>query len=198
MKIGSLNFVVLAALVIAMASCESIEDKRDLKGEWIEMESPYVQGFELKGGLFSKPKAKAIGTQTLEYDSWELKGRELILRGKSIGNQNSCDFEQSFQVLKLDDDELVLRKGDLMLRYAKVEKVKGTVTFADGVRTFQEKGDDDTYWLIDRSGELQAEFVNSGASLWKKNCTLKVIELEDGPGEYAKHYDGTLVVIDIL
>ena len=198
MKFFSLKLSLLPAFLISLAACDNIEKKQDLKGEWIELGSPYVQGFELKADLFSKPKARSIGSQTLQYDSWELKGDELVLRGKSIGNHSSFDFQQRYQLLELDDDEMILRRGELVLKYAKVKTVKGTVSFADEVRTFQEEGEEDVHWLIDRSGKLLEEYVNYGVSHWKKNCTLKVIELDDNPAEFGKAYDGSLMVIDVL
>ena len=198
MKFFSLKFSLLPAFLISLAACDNIENKQDLKGEWIELGSPYVQGFELKADLFSKPKARSIGSQTLEYDSWELKGVELVLRGKSIGNHSSSDFQQRYQLLELDDDEMILRRDDLVLKYAKVKTVKGTVSFSDGVRTFQEEGEEDVHWLIDRSGKLLEEYVNSGLGHWKKNCTLKVIEFDDNPAEFGKAYDGSFMVIDVL
>ena len=148
--------------------------------------------------MFSKPKARSIGSQTLQYDSWELKGDELVLRGKSIGNHSSSDFQQRYQLLELDDDEMILRRGELVLKYAKVKTVKGTVSFADEVRTFQEEGEEDVHWLIDRSGKLLEEYVNSGLGHWKKNCTLKVIELDGNPAEFEKAYNESLMVLDVL
>lgn len=94
--------------------------KRDagMEGTWTQpvpgMEDSR-QGFVLKAG----GEAQSVNMATLKYNAWERKGNTLVLKGQSIGNGQTSDFTDTFEIVSLTDKELVLKKGSLELKYTK-------------------------------------------------------------------------------
>ena len=78
-------------------------NETDLLGNWTEILPPssnFVQGMTLA----KEGKASSIGMATLQYESWQLlSDRQLVLRGKSIGNGQTIDFADT-----LDEIERIL------------------------------------------------------------------------------------------
>lgn len=72
-----------------------------------------VQGFCLYAG----GRAVSVNMATLQYESWKMPGRQLVLSGKSIGNRQTITFSDTYTVKRLADDELVLQKGGQTLTY---------------------------------------------------------------------------------
>lgn len=98
--------------LLLTASC----GKPTLEGEWIQpvpgMEGQ-IQGIELeKGG-----KARSINMATLVYEKWHREGNQIVLHGKSIGNGLTIDFDDTYEISKLDETELILKDGDLEMVY---------------------------------------------------------------------------------
>lgn len=89
-----------------------------LEGKWVQpipgMEDQ-MQGVNLeKGGM-----ASSINSATLQYKSWVRQGDTLVLSGQSIGNGQTIDFVDSYQIEKLTNDELILKNDDMTINYTK-------------------------------------------------------------------------------
>lgn len=101
---------------LAFVAC----NETDIEGAWIEpvpgMENT-MQGIDLKKG----GEASSINMATLQYETWVKDGDRLILSGRSIGNGTTIPFTDTLVIEKLTDDELSLKKGELVIRYKKQE-----------------------------------------------------------------------------
>ena len=192
--IGTISF---CAAAFFGASCLAF-DNTPLTGEWIECNGRYIQGFKLsaKSPSSRSGMAESIGTKTLCYSNWEVQGDKLILTGLSIGNRTSSEFKDTLKI----GDILVNQRGNLS--YHKIQHLSGTVRFADEQRCFTPSADTPyagkQYWLIDPSGELLAEFVNSGEPVWEKELNCDAIFCDEWQkAEFADKYDGTLKLISL-
>lgn len=91
-------------------------ENSEIKGKWIELvpNMPEIQqGFNLEqGGV-----AESINMATLQYYAWEVKDNTLILSGKSIGNHQTIDFTEEYEIASIDDDKLVLKNGDYVREF---------------------------------------------------------------------------------
>lgn len=104
-----------AAMMTALVACSS---SNNIEGEWIQpvpgMEQ-MTQGISLQAG----GKASSINMASLQYESWKQEGSLLILTGKSIGNHQTIDFADTLSIERLTADSLVLKRGNLPLKYAR-------------------------------------------------------------------------------
>ena len=98
--------------VVGSAACSNVQ----IEGSWIEPVPgmpEMVQGITLENG----GKATSINMATLQYESWEKNGDKLVLSGKSIGNHQTISFFVTLQIEELTTENLVLKKGDLVIKY---------------------------------------------------------------------------------
>lgn len=82
-----------------------------IQGTWIEpnpIDSKEVQGFKLN----ENGTASSINMATLQFTDWNLIGKTLMLTGKSIGNGQTLQNTDTFHIVRLDADSLILSKGD--------------------------------------------------------------------------------------
>lgn len=97
---------------------EKISNEELLVGHWVErnpINEKEVQGIEIiKGG-----NAKSINMQTLVYSKWWAKNNQLLLVVESIGNHSSNIDTVAFDIIKIDNDSLILKKGNYTLKYKK-------------------------------------------------------------------------------
>ena len=109
------NLGVLASAALLTACCAG---EPTLEGKWVEpipgMEDQ-IQGISLE----KDGKASSINSATLQYQSWVRQGDTLILSGQSLGNGQTIDFVDSYQIEKLSDDELILKSDDMTINYHK-------------------------------------------------------------------------------
>ena len=68
-------------------------------------------------------KASSVNMATLSYKTWQQEGAFLILSGKSVGNHQVLPFSDTLHIEKLTQDSLILKKGELILRYAKEDTI---------------------------------------------------------------------------
>lgn len=90
----------------------------NIEGKWVEPVPgmPEIQqGFNLEQG----GKAESINMATLQYYAWEVKDNILILSGKSIGNHQTIEFTEEYEIASVDDDKLVLKNGDYVREFVK-------------------------------------------------------------------------------
>lgn len=110
---------VLASAAFLTACCMG---EPGLEGKWLEP----VPGMEdqMQGISLEKDgKASSINSATLQYQSWKRQGDILILSGQSLGNGQTIDFSDSYQIEKLSADELILKSDDMTINYHKqIEK----------------------------------------------------------------------------
>ena len=108
---------VMVAVLLTACNGASIE------GAWVQpvpgMEQ-MSQGIRIKAG----GKASSINMATLQYETWEKKGNQLVLTGNSIGNRQTLPFSDIWTIEKLTSDSLIICQGDYVQRYARVNEVK--------------------------------------------------------------------------
>ena len=115
-----LKTIAAAALASrCMAACSGGQEASPLVGGWVQP----VPGMEQQNQGFRLAEdgtASSVNMATLQYEAWEETGDGLlVLRGKSIGNGQTISFADTLTIEKLTPDSLTLKKGDLMLSYAK-------------------------------------------------------------------------------
>lgn len=108
------NLLLLFLPLMLLAGCH----EPAVEGKWLQPVpgmAGAVQGVWLEDG----GKASSINMSTLVYESWSRRGSELVLQGKSIGNGQTIDFSESYQIKKLTDRELVLQDGKAVLQFSR-------------------------------------------------------------------------------
>lgn len=93
-------------------------EELSIEGKWVEPvpSMPELkQGFDLEQG----GKAQSIGMATLQYDSWKEEDGRLILSGKSIGNHQTIDFTEEYEIASVDENKLILKNGDYVREFVK-------------------------------------------------------------------------------
>lgn len=106
-KIGVLLFGLLL-----LCSC----DRPSIVGEWIQpipgMENQ-LQGIKIdEGGV-----ASSINMHTLLYKSWRQNGDHVVLGGESIGNGQTIEFQEKYEIDRLSDRKLILKNGDVEMEF---------------------------------------------------------------------------------
>ena len=107
-------------ITIVLTACSSVQ----IEGSWVEPVPgmpEMVQGDTLENG----GKATSINMATMQYEFWEKKGDKLVLSGKSIGNHQTISFSDTLQIEELTTENLVLKKGDLVINYQRQNKSQG-------------------------------------------------------------------------
>ena len=107
------RFAFLIFLIFTAISCSSLNNKDTnlFHGRWQEEATPnksYIQGFELR----PDGTASSIGMATLKYEAWAIKGTDLILSGKSIGNGQTIDFSDEWQIIEISPSHLRLQNNN--------------------------------------------------------------------------------------
>lgn len=185
---------------------------RNLIGTWLQPVPGMpnlAQGFTLE----QSGKASSVHMATLVYETWQKQGNLLILNGKSIGNHQTLSFADTLAIERLTADSLHLRKGQLLLKYArqtvpmarltpakKVLQVSGTLTIGHEVRTFLPTGSTTAYWIVDRTGQLLQAYdeLTSGIKNGKPvHAELEVIDMGQSDDGFARDYAGVYHVTKI-
>lgn len=108
-------------VMLNIAALTACNNNVGIEGDWTEpvpgMEN-MIQGFSLK----ANGKASSINMATLQYEKWEQKDNLLILSATSMGNHQTLSFTDTLKIEKLTKDSLILRKGELILKYSKGNK----------------------------------------------------------------------------
>lgn len=201
--------LLFLAAAIALVSCHTDVKytEQELVGLWVEPipGMSNVQGVALKEG----GEAHSINMATLLYEHWECNGSELLLTGKSVGNHQTIAFTDTLKIEKVSADSLILMRGKTRIAYRKSieecgfsaspgKKLHGTVTIAPEVRTFRPDGTTTDYWIIDKSGYLQAKYKEAKVPEWKVEAELELKEVTEPAAEFAKNYAGTYEVMRVI
>ena len=183
------KILIIISELVTLTSCNNMK----IEGSWVESIPEMTnihQGFTLE----STGKASSIHMATLQYETWKRQNDLLILSGKSIGNRQTIIFSDTLKIEKLSQDSLILKKGELILKYTKLKKdqksipasvitpakkilsVKGILEIGHEVRSFTATGDSVSHWIIDETKELIPKYdeLTKGT----KNATPVYVELE--------------------
>lgn len=108
------NIMLLCAALFLMCSCG--QDK--IVGTWLQPipgQESQMQGISLhKDGT-----ASSINMHTLVYESWKRDGNLLTLQGKSIGNGQTINISEQYEIKELNDHHLELKLGDTLFNYTR-------------------------------------------------------------------------------
>lgn len=115
----TLSLSALFVSLIGLTACnEESHPKPMLIGEWTESIPDMAdmnQGFKLE----ENGKASSVNMSTLVYEKWKQKDSLLILNGKSIGNELTCDFSDTLTIKKITTDSLIVQRKTSLLKYKK-------------------------------------------------------------------------------
>lgn len=145
-------------------------DESYLIGSW-EDQSEKALNFT----LYADGTAQSDNMATLLYQKWSVKGNQLYLVSKSIGNGNSSIDTSVYEIQKLNKNQMILKRDDLILEYKKSNKktdaiqdradvttpeqkpkiVSGKLILGHEVRSFRPYGSDKAFWVSDKTGELK-------------------------------------------
>ena len=89
-----------------------------LLGTWVE-NVPNMPNLKQGFVLEEDGTAGSVNMATLQYNSWQQNGNELVLSGKSIGNHQTIDFTDRYEIQKLTEDTLVLQSSSRTYTYKK-------------------------------------------------------------------------------
>ena len=106
-------------LLITLSFCACTENQQKvISGIWIEQipqEINYSQGMNLK----NDGTAESIGMNTLIYHKWEISGEKLILTGDTVSNGRIIPFLDSMNILKLNNDTLIVNRKNQNVLFVK-------------------------------------------------------------------------------
>lgn len=176
-------FTLLLVIGIIMISCnnkkktnngnhqKTIEQKSTINkelliGSWNDQSSSALHFSLLLDGT-----AKSDNMETLLYQKWKVKGNQLYLTVKSIGNGNSSIDTEIYEIQKLDKNQMILKQGEFRFEYKKFDYNYETYIGDNGkvLKTQFLTSDDKAY--VDFKGNkitLTQEITASGA-LYKNN-----------------------------
>ena len=195
----------------------AVTDTSSLIGSW-EDQSEKALHFTLN----ADGTAQSENMATLLYQQWSVKDNQLFLVAKSVGNKQTYIDTIVYSIQKLNDSELIIKRGDLIVEYKKVSKnneanqneggtilleqqksktLEGQLTLGHEVRTFKPCGSDKTFWVSDKTGKLK-EFY-SKLTVGKKPYTPIFIEIEVKDKGKAKEgfpaeYESVYEVVNVL
>ena len=88
------NFTLIACLTLGLISCSNTGYEKKIPGSWCEPIPGRAQ--DVQGIKFQKDgKASSINMATLQYKSWKINGKTLILEGESTGNRQTLHFSDT-------------------------------------------------------------------------------------------------------
>lgn len=110
---------ILIGMIFMLVSCADTK----IEGHWVQPipgMAGQVQGIDLQEG----GKASSINMSTLVYEAWRKEGDRLILSGKSIGNGQTIEFVESYRIVDLTADKLVLKNGETELAFIRTAEIE--------------------------------------------------------------------------
>lgn len=133
-----------------------------LIGSWVDQSKT-----ALDFSLYEDGTAKSDNMATLLYQQWYEKDNQLLIIAESIGNKQSFIDTIAYSIERINSNELVLKRGDLILNYERVDEtnktiqngekqiLKGRLVFGHESRVFMPCESDKTFWISDKTGELK-------------------------------------------
>lgn len=206
------TFKNLTAL-LGMAVLTACSHTAPIEGSWMQ---PVPGMADMKQGftLAANGTASSVNMATLQYEAWKQEGNLLLLTGISKGNRQDIPFTDTLTIEKLTSDSLILRKGELALKYAKAEvipaakltpakqimTVKGELVIGHEARTFKAEGNSTEYWVADETGELLQKYdeltggIKNGTPVYAE---LEVADLGKSDEGFAANYTSVYQVVKI-
>ena len=89
-------------------------DKSLIIGSWVD-----TSEVALNFTLFANGTARSDNMKTLLYKNWRINGNKIILTIESIGNGTSSINDETFNIQKLNTNELILKAGNSSFKYIK-------------------------------------------------------------------------------
>ena len=194
----------------------AVTDTSSLIGSW-EDQSEKALHFTLN----ADGTAQSDNMTTLLYQQWSVKDNQLSLVAKSVGNRQTSIDTIVYSIQKLNDSELIIKQGDLILEYKKVNKsnkanqnvrgatlleqksktLEGQLILGHEVRTFKPCGSDKTFWISDKTGKLKELYTK--LTIGKKPYTPIFTEIEVKDKGKAKEgfpaeYESVYEVVNVL
>ena len=171
--------------------------------------------------LYADGTAQSDNMATLLYQKWKVKGNQLYLVSRSIGNGISSIDTTMYEIQKLNESQMILKRGDLMLEYKKTNKrngamqnggnatgpeqksktLSGKLTIGHEVSSFKPCGSDKTFWVSDKTGKLKKSYEE--LTVGEKPYTPIYAEIEfidkgkasEGfPAEYESVYEAVKII----
>src|SRR6187551_2301968 len=96
---------------------KSTIDTSYLIGSWEEQSEK-----ALHFTLYADGTAQSDNTATLLYQKWSVKDDQLFLVAKNVGNKQTYIDTIVYSIQALNDSALILKRGDLILTYKKLNK----------------------------------------------------------------------------
>lgn len=116
------KFYLMSLLIWCASACNVLHQENLLVGHWVEImpiNKQIVQGLNLNEG----GTASSIGMETLKYKRWEQKDKQLILYGESIGNGQTIEFTDTFDIIEITPYAMKLGKfGKYIVDYYRVDE----------------------------------------------------------------------------
>ena len=194
---------------------KSTIDTSYLIGSWEEQSEK-----ALHFTLYADGTAQSDNTATLLYQKWNVKSNQLYLVSKSIGNGISSVDTTMYEIQKLNESQMILKRGDLILEYKKIDKsnrvmqngddatvleqkpktLRGKLTLGHEVSSFKPCGSDKTFWVSDKTGKLKKSYDK--LTVGEKPYTPIYVEIEfidkgkasEGfPAEYESVYEAVKI-----
>ena len=116
--------------MVALAACNNAS----IEGSWVEP-VPGMPGMQQGFVLDRDGSASSINMATLKYEAWKKVGNRLLLSGTSIGNHQNISFTDTLTIEKLTQDSLILKRGELLLKYARNNEALNQKTIPAAVLT---------------------------------------------------------------
>jgi len=181
-----------------------VTDTNSLIGSW-EDQSEKALHFT----LHADGTAQSDNMATLLFQQWSVKDDQLFLVAKNVGNKQTYIDTIVYSIQALNDSALILKRGDLILTYKKLNKsneanqksLQGQLTLGHEVRSFKPCGSDKTFWISDQTGKLKELYANLTAG--KKPYTPIFVEIEVRDKGKAKEgfpaeYESVYEVVNVL
>lgn len=105
-------------LALSFAAFLAACSEADITGTWVQP-IPGAEN-ELQGFILSPDgTATTVNAETILYSTWSRNGDILTLTGQSLGNRQTIDFTQDYEIEKLTSDTLIIRNGDMLFEYTR-------------------------------------------------------------------------------
>lgn len=163
--------------------------------------------------LYADGTAKSDNMQTLLYEKWQLKNNQIYLTAKSIGNGNSSINTEVYEIQKLDENQMLLKKDDIIFEYKKIEEntktssnqkskiVSGKLTLGHEANEFKPCRSTNAFWVMDKTGKLKnlySQFTKNKKAYAPIFVEIEIIDKGKAEDGYAAEYESTYEVINIL
>jgi hypothetical protein len=107
---------ILLVLVILIYVLFGGNRKRDIIGTWVTDTAGIETGFQCG----SHGLAASINNPTYQYNGWELRRNNLILRGKEFKDSRVYEFSDTLKIIHLSSKQLTAKENGCTTEYHKI------------------------------------------------------------------------------